>query len=460
MKGLAQLCLLLLPVLGAARQLKSVSPTHLPGGSVVRKDGQLALQLPSAVAFDEKSVALAEIVVEQGVPKPEDAKDMLVTLSVDPELRLKLHSTGNPEGGHPKGYVPLAWANYKNTVEKNGWGFLSVTATDSPEVAADLKMYAAGFLEGFSTTQQIRDFQHNANGLMAKDEQNHNAMDNIRNLFSKEIETIRSQAGMVATKNNVTVLSDANQPKDQWWRHAKFMFLQAWGILDAYNQHVDKVKGVPMSMVDLLILNADGETPELEMAYDSQEVILRQSIRDGDGDVDVDNVDDEGNTIKKNQTGGISAKNFLQKRAHTKRAHSWQVPDDRAQMISRARERRMQTLRNFDDKAWRKFKAKYGRCSALVRLAKNNTDLFVGHTTFSDYSEMNRIYKVYDLPLGGNGSRRMSFSSYPGVVGSTDDYYVMDTGLVVTETTVSMLSDEAFDKLDDNGQRYLTTCAS
>merc|ERR1719321_1554682 len=45
----------------------------------------------------------------------------------------------------------------------------------------------------------------------------------------------------------------------------------------------------------------------------------------------------------------------------------------------------------------------------------------------------------------------MGLASYPGVIGSTDDYYLMDSGLVVTETTVSMLSDEAFDHLDDNG---------
>jgi len=111
----------------------------------------------------------------------------------------------------------------------------------------------------------------------------------------------------------------------------------------------------------------------------------------------------------------------------------------------------MKTMRNLDDRAWRKIKMATGRCSALVRLAKDNKDIFVGHTTFSDYSEMNRIFKYYDFPLGGSAARKMGFSSYPGVAGSTDDYYLMDTGIVVTETTISMLSDEPYDKLDDNG---------
>lgn len=119
--------------------------------------------------------------------------------------------------------------------------------------------------------------------------------------------------------------------------------------------------------------------------------------------------------------------------------------------MSKARARRQKAMNALDDKAWLKIRAAVGRCSALVRLTDNNSDIFVGHTTFSDYSEMNRIWKVYDFPLGAGASQRMGFSSYPGVAGSTDDYYVMDSGLVVTETTVSMLSDEPFDKLDDNG---------
>merc|ERR1719440_1235119 len=107
-------------------------------------------------------------------------------------------------------------------------------------------------------------------------------------------------------------------------------------------------------------------------------------------------------------------------------------------------------MQSLDDKAWTRIKRATGRCSALVRLTENNADLMVGHTTFSDYSEMNRVFKYYDLPLGEGVAQKIGFSSYPGVAGGTDDYYLMDTGLVVTETTISMLTDEPYDKLDDN----------
>lgn len=110
-------------------------------------------------------------------------------------------------------------------------------------------------------------------------------------------------------------------------------------------------------------------------------------------------------------------------------------------------------MRNLDDRAWREIKEKTGRCSALVRLTPN--DLFVGHTTFSDYSEMTRVFKYYDLPLGAGVSRKMGFSSYPGVAGSTDDYYLLDSGLVITETTLSMLTDEPYDKLTENAELEL-----
>lgn len=414
------------------------------GGSVVKEGNELALKLPNDYAFAERSASLVDVQVDNvQVPLPEEAQDMAIVMSVDEKQQLRLHAGDLPK---QQGWTPLAWAEYKNTVKQNGWGYLNVKATDDAAVSDDLKMYAAGYLEGFASGKQIRDFQHNANGLMAKDEENHNAIDNIRGLFSREIETIRSKANMAGKD---TVLSNKNQPKEKWWRHSKYMMLQAWGIMDAYNAYVDSMDGKPMSMVDLLVLNSDGETPELEMAYDSQEVMLRESERDGI----TDDSDDSSDSKKSKGKSFLQRKRAAQRhRAARKRRHGWQGMLAPGQdLMSKARERRHRKLMGWNEKAWRKFKAKYGRCSALVRLNSNHSDIFVGHTTFSDYSEMNRIFKYYDFPLAEGATRRMGMSSYPGVVGSTDDYYIMDTGVVVTETTVSMLSDEAFDKLDDNG---------
>jgi hypothetical protein len=401
-------------------------------GSVSRQGTKLTLEMPSAAVFTERQPALVAVRVESGLVPPAEGKDVSLVLSADASNVLHLHTASQVPD---KQWVPLAWASYKNTVAQNGWGYLSVKATEDDKISDELKSYAAGFVEGIATAKQIKEFQHNAHALMAKDETSHQAIGSIRDLFNKELKNIHKMSSLVEGKSTAAPAAKSGSTVNaKVWKHAKFMTLQAWGIVDAYNQHVDQVHGTPMSMVDMMILNSDGETPELEKAYDFQEVLLRQANREG-GD---DNITDDAfvQTGRVRRHSHMGAINNL--RGRTRREHAIGTSERRP-------------APEMDDRAWRTFRAHYGRCSALVRLTENNSDIFVGHTTFSDYSEMNRIFKFYDLPLEGGASRRMSFSSYPGVIGSTDDYYIMDTGVVVTETTVSMMSDEAFDNLDDNG---------
>eukprot|EP00446_Apocalathium_sp_SHHI-4_P036828 CAMPEP_0177320702 /NCGR_PEP_ID=MMETSP0368-20130122/15275_1 /TAXON_ID=447022 ORGANISM="Scrippsiella hangoei-like, Strain SHHI-4" /NCGR_SAMPLE_ID=MMETSP0368 /ASSEMBLY_ACC=CAM_ASM_000363 /LENGTH=843 /DNA_ID=CAMNT_0018780269 /DNA_START=61 /DNA_END=2596 /DNA_ORIENTATION=+ len=223
-------------------------------------------------------------------------------------------------------------------------------------------------------------------------------------------------------------LLDDTQPSDAWWRQARLSLMQAWGTLDAYNTRVGDVHDKQMSMIDLLVLNSDGETPELEMAFDSEEYLLRQSQHDGDSD-DVPQA-------------------FLQRSSRHSKSRPGAAAS--ASAAASAAQRRSREMQNMGEAGWRRIKESGGRCSALVRLTTDNKDLMVGHTTFSDYSEMNRIFKYYDFPNEDGVVRRMGFSSYPGVAGSTDDYYLLDSGLVITETTISMLTDEPYDKLDDS----------
>lgn len=42
-----------------------------------------------------------------------------------------------------------------------------------------------------------------------------------------------------------------------------------------------------------------------------------------------------------------------------------------------------------------------GRCSAFVKLGDENSELFLGHTTWDDYSKMTRLFKYYDFDLPG-----------------------------------------------------------
>jgi hypothetical protein len=70
------------------------------------------------------------------------------------------------------------------------------------------------------------------------------------------------------------------------------------------------------------------------------------------------------------------------------------------------------------------------RCSAFIRLLPDGVHVF--HNTWSSFHTMLRVFKTYTLPGGFD----VSFSSYPGYVTSTDDYYELPgPGLVAVETT-------------------------
>jgi len=83
-----------------------------------------------------------------------------------------------------------------------------------------------------------------------------------------------------------------------------------------------------------------------------------------------------------------------------------------------------------------------GHCSALIRLLPNNSDIYVSHDTWNSYQSMLRILKNYKLPLRRvpKGSTvpglEMSFSGYPGVIYSGDDFTITSSGLTVLETTI------------------------
>ncbi|CAJ1359163.1 unnamed protein product [Effrenium voratum] len=104
------------------------------------------------------------------------------------------------------------------------------------------------------------------------------------------------------------------------------------------------------------------------------------------------------------------------------------------------------------DRDWKLRLAKRGHCSALVRLAPSNGDLLVGHTTWSDYSKMTRVFKYYKfhLPLSFQANELIGLSSYPGCVSSTDDFYMMDNGLTVMDTSLEVLNPKVYDRIPED----------
>eukprot|EP01117_Protostelium_nocturnum_P000200 TRINITY_DN10274_c0_g1_i1.p1 TRINITY_DN10274_c0_g1~~TRINITY_DN10274_c0_g1_i1.p1 ORF type:complete len:528 (-),score=99.65 TRINITY_DN10274_c0_g1_i1:58-1641(-) len=97
-------------------------------------------------------------------------------------------------------------------------------------------------------------------------------------------------------------------------------------------------------------------------------------------------------------------------------------------------------------------------CSALVRLTPGNKELLSSHVTWSSYSWLLRVWKNYKLNFNstrtGTKARRISYSGYPGVIPSFDDFYITDQQLTIFETTNSVWNMDLFKYVTINTVPY------
>lgn len=93
--------------------------------------------------------------------------------------------------------------------------------------------------------------------------------------------------------------------------------------------------------------------------------------------------------------------------------------------------------------------AQKGHCSGLIKLNGDFSDLFVGHSSWFSYSNTNRIYKHYHLNFTNpaTAARKITFSSYPGFLESLDDFYLLDSGLGMIQTTNTVLDHSTYDEV-------------
>jgi hypothetical protein len=79
-----------------------------------------------------------------------------------------------------------------------------------------------------------------------------------------------------------------------------------------------------------------------------------------------------------------------------------------------------------------------GHCSALIKPLPDGSDLFVAHTTWVSYDYVLRVMKKYKFGFKTIEDQKLipSFSSYPGLINSADEYYILSSGLVAQETTL------------------------
>lgn len=91
--------------------------------------------------------------------------------------------------------------------------------------------------------------------------------------------------------------------------------------------------------------------------------------------------------------------------------------------------------------------ALFGHCSALIKVTPGYEDIVIGHSMWAGYSTMLRVFKHYsfNLETPSTSTRNLSFSSYPGILASIDDYYILGNGLIVLETTNDIFNNSLYE---------------
>lgn len=92
--------------------------------------------------------------------------------------------------------------------------------------------------------------------------------------------------------------------------------------------------------------------------------------------------------------------------------------------------------------------------SAFIKLVANEGRLYVAHNSAGSYASMLKMLKHYDFGYHSSSNslhnlvpgRKLSFSSYPGMIHSSDDFYIIWNGkkeqkFVVTGVPITVFDD-------------------
>jgi hypothetical protein len=304
----------------------------------------------------------------------------------------------------------LAWGRYIDSIDTNGWSELYLDTTARSEVSNDVRMYSAGYIEGLITCVRLSEHYANVHKLLLKTESTKHALGNVK-------ASLKNKIAFMKQKANIVPHIMAEEPKEDYWKHSRYILFQLWGLVDGYNFAAKHFGTNRLALEDLLVLNIGGELSTMLEAYTPKAAQERASAQNSAG------------------------MTFLQR--DTKREGS-----------SRTLQKRNQTTNvedQLDDAHWEHRVAETGHCSALVKVTPDGGDILVGHTTWDDYSKMTRVFKYYNFALDGAStmSPKIAFSSYPGVVSSTDDFYIMSSGLTVMDTSIEILNPTIYDKVQE-----------
>lgn len=84
-------------------------------------------------------------------------------------------------------------------------------------------------------------------------------------------------------------------------------------------------------------------------------------------------------------------------------------------------------------------------CTGLLKITDDYSDIYIAHDAWSDYRDLHGALKEYSLPAKGFKAKRITMSTRIGKLSSYDDFYIADNGLLVIETTMTVLNQSLYD---------------
>ena len=271
-------------------------------------------------------------------------------------------------------------ALYKKTINKTGWHQLHIKTFNDPDgkVNSLLQCYSAGYVEGHSTHNEIEQYFDNIH-VFLKELDDYD----MKKIYQVLEEVYNSLINKIMSS---TFFENLDSYELKKWSYITCLTAQLEGLFMGYNS-ISKNK---LSIIDFILINSEGNYGDLI------EVAKRQT-----------------SPLK----GDFSTEDSLKKVFNT------------SDII----------------KIWKNL-TKKSHCSVILKLIedKDGIDILAGHDTWSSYSELIRTLKVYDYAFDTtsnllNKSKKLSFSSYPGVLFSGDDFYVLDSRVTLLQTTLNVI---------------------
>ena len=281
----------------------------------------------------------------------------------------------------------VAKAVYERTRFQTGWDKLYIKTF--PDVNPLIQCYTTGFLEGVLSYKEIYSYYKNIHIFFYGEE---NYIGQIKN-FYKTIDTNIKERIDTINKNNFK-----DEEEILHWSYITCLNAQINGLYKGYNSMADPDK--QLDLWDFYFINSEGNFGDLK--------IFMEISNTG---------------FKSESAESFYTDENLMKYYNTKNI----------------------------DEIWKKL-MKNGHCSAIAKLVKDDNgsyDILAGHNTWSDYSEMMRTLKTVDMAFEGKSSsngrigmnpRKINYSSYPGVLFSGDDFYELDSKVVILQTTLSVIN--------------------